>query len=290
MAVVALALNCGEQFFAIFKFRKGGTTLDPFLEELEKKRAFLTKQINEITAFLSCAPDGKLRCMKKGADYQFYWITEKGNTNGKYIPKKDHRLASLLAQKTYDQTILKFARAELAKIESLIRFLQAHDYKGVYERASEARKKLISPFYVPDKEYVEWWKSRDYEKMGFGENDPGFYTINNERVRSKTEILIANLMHQKNIPYLYEVPLNLLKFGTVHCDFCGLNVRKRKTLYHEHFGMMDDPEYCEKALRKINAYQKNGYILGDNFIATFESKNQPLDMQALEKILDYYYL
>lgn len=263
---------------------------DRLLEELEKKRSFLKRMIEEKSSFLKNVPSGQLKCMNKESGPQYYWITEKGKTNGKYISKKNLNFAALLAQKSYDLTVLKYAKAELAKIEDLISLLRSHSLGSVYENASAARKGLIRPIYLPDDEFIEQWKGRTYEKKGFAENDPPFYTMNKERVRSKSEILIANLMYQKSIPYLYEVPVKLIGYGTVYCDFGGLNVRKRKTMYHEHFGMMDDPEYCEKALRKIDAYQRNGYFLGDNFIATFESRNHPLDMRYLERLLDHYYL
>ena len=263
---------------------------DSLLKELEIRRSFLIDTINEMTSFLRDVPRGQLKCMNKKKGPQYYWITEKGETNGKYIPKQNLDFAAVLAQKCYDQEILKQAKKELAEVETLIALLRSHALDRVYENASEARKALIDPIRLPDDEYVKQWKSRDYVKKGFGKDDPPYYTMNNERVRSKTEILIANMMARKNIPYLYEVPVTLIGFGTVYCDFGGLNVRKRKTIYLEHFGMMDDPEYCAKALRKINAYQNNGFFLGDNFIATFESRNQPLDMRSLERLLDHYFL
>ena len=49
---------------------------------------------------------------------------------------------------------------------------------------------------------------------------------------------------------------------------------------------MDKPEYCEKALRKLQAFARNGIVLGQNLIATFESENVPLDMNVLEKMLE----
>ena len=241
---------------------------DSLLEGLEIRRSFLIKTINDMTSFLHNVPKGKLKCMNKKKGPQYYWITEKGKANGKYIPKTKLDFAAALAQKAYDQEILKQAKTELAEVEALITLLRSHALDRVYENTSEARKALINPIRLPDDEYVKQWKSREYVKKGFEKDDPQYYTMNNERVRSKTEILIANMMVQKSIPYLYEVPVKLIGFGTVYCDFGGLNVRRRKTIYLEHFGMMDDPEYCAKALRKINAYQNNGYFLGDNFIAT----------------------
>ena len=46
--------------------------------------------------------------------------------------------------------------------------------------------------------------------------------------------------------------------------------------------MMDNPEYAEETCRKIQRYGQEGYILGVNFIATFESKNVPLSSTTID--------
>ena len=263
---------------------------DRLLVELVEKRKFLVKTIKEMTSFLREAPEGRLRCTKKGGRAEYYLITEKGDTKGKYIHKSDQGLAALLAQKSYDQKILKMVKIELTRVDNLINIIRSHDLVGLYAHLPEMRKELVNPIYLPDEEYVKQWKDRQYDRLEFKEDEAEFYTLADERVRSKVEILIANMMYQKKIPYHYEVPVKLVRLGIVFCDFEGLNVKKRRTMYHEHFGMMDDPEYCERALRKISDYQRSGYHLGENFIATFESKKQPLDMRLLEKLMDHYYL
>lgn len=77
--------------------------------------------------------------------------------------------------------------------------------------------------------------------------------------------------------------LKLAGCGTVYPDFTILDVMRRREIIFEHFGMMDNPEYANKAISKINAYIRNGYMLGDNFMFTFESRQQPIDMKNFEK-------
>ena len=48
---------------------------------------------------------------------------------------------------------------------------------------------------------------------------------------------------------------------------------------------MGDSEYMTKALKKINDYAKSGYVLGKNFIATFESSSVPVNSNMLISIL-----
>lgn len=52
-------------------------------------------------------------------------------------------------------------------------------------------------------------------------------------MRSKSEVIIADLLNKEGIPYRYEFPLYLKEFNTVYPDFTILNVRKRKEIYWE---------------------------------------------------------
>ena len=66
---------------------------------------------------------------------------------------------------------------------------------------------------------------------------------------SKSEIILADLLNRNGIPYRYEYPVHLKGWGKVYPDFTLLDVRKRREIYWEHFGMMDDSEYAEKAIQ-----------------------------------------
>ena len=74
-----------------------------------------------------------------------------------------------------------------------------------------------------------------------------------ERVRSKSEILIANSLNEMNIQYRYEYPIRISN-TTFYPDFYILNLRRRKEYIWEHFGRMDDIEYARNAIRKIRYF------------------------------------
>ena len=115
-----------------------------------------------------------------------------------------------------------------------------------------------------------------------------YYTDKGERVRSKSEILIANALNRNHIPYRYECPLYLAGYGTIHPDFTVLNVRLRKEMYWEHLGMMDEPEYIEDALNRISLYEKNHYFPGDRLILTHETLRHPLNSKNIENMIFQY--
>ena len=72
---------------------------------------------------------------------------------------------------------------------------------------------------------------------------------------------------------------------TIYTDFTILKMPERKEVYLEHFGMLDDEEYFEKMLIKLNTYEKNGIYLGINLFFTYETSRKPLNTKALNNQL-----
>ena len=114
-------------------------------------------------------------------------------------------------------------------------------------------------------------------------------------MRSKSEVIIADALLRSGVPYCYEVPLKLKRIGesgnvTFHPDFLCLNVRTRREFYWEHFGMMDDADYKDNAVGKLNLYAENGFLPGRNLIITMESGVESLDTRVVEKMIKEFLL
>ena len=107
-------------------------------------------------------------------------------------------------------------------------------------------------------------------------------------MRSKTELIIAEMLEKKSIPFHYEKPLFLKGQGTIHPDFTVLNVAQRKSLFWEHMGMMDDDLYRDYALERINQYILAGYFPGRDLILTHETSSRPIRTAILERVIDEY--
>lgn len=118
-----------------------------------------------------------------------------------------------------------------------------------------------------------------------------FYTIKGERVRSKSEKIIADELYRNGIPYKYEMPMELegwKKKVLIYPDFTVLNKRTGKKWIIEHLGMMDKPAYYENAMQKVSTYEKNGILLGDRLIVLHETSGTPLNTVVLKKYIEKY--
>lgn len=197
-------------------------------------------------------------------------------------------IAERLAQKDYDLKLLKILQKQLSAIDRFLKHYDPDAAVKVYEQLSKPRKQLVTPEFMTDDEYVKQWLGTPYQKLGFRPNEPEYYTLNNERVRSKSEIIIANTLRSNNIPYRYEFPVYSDGILIAAPDFNCLNVRTRKEYYWEHLGMMGDEAYLNKNIKKIEQYSMAKDFDESRLILTFESDKHPLNTRIIEEKIRRY--
>ena len=259
---------------------------------MSQLKDFLKTQINLFTTMrervlqaLSQAPRGKLRISCSRNRVQYYHRKEASDITGTYLSGEDAALIRSLAQKDYDEKALKLIDLTISAYEKCLAVLPEKSLQDICAKMPPHRRKLIEPLVESDEEYARRWQQETYEHKEISEDTPVFITNRNEKVRSKSEMLIANDLDYQEAQYHYEKPLMLEGFGLVHPDFTVLNVRRRREYVWEHFGSMDKPDYVERNMKKLNAYFLNGYIPGVNFIMTLETKDAPLDMRIVREFI-----
>ena len=254
-----------------------------------KARAdYLMDLIAEKSVALEGLSGEKIR-VSSGKSGRHYLVKFEGGTE-KYLRKSEMDLARKIVQGEYDERIVAAARSELVTLRALLNKYDKGTVEEIYDALAPARRELVEPILMPDDEFIRKWLDEPYEKAWFGPGEHGYCTSNQLLVRSKSEVIFADKYAEHSIPYKYEYPLYLEGFGTTRPDFTLLKIKYRRVIYHEHFGMMDDPEYAERAIRKIHAYEDNGYILGRDLIATFETKSDPIDASDAEMLIRRYLL
>ena len=250
----------------------------------------MEKMSKKIEEALKKRPDGQLRISKCRTTTQYYHKIKDGHPNGKYIRKSQQKLIGQLAQKEYEEKVYEILCQKICLLRKFMMEYLKLDVVSVYEQFPTEKKKWIIPYLMSDEMYQEQWINVEYNGKLFSDNTPLIFTDKGERVRSKSEKIIADKLYAMNIPYRYEYPIQLKGYGTVYPDFCVLNVRTRKEYYLEHLGMMDSQEYLEKAISKIHTYERNKIYQGKQLILTFETKMQPLDTRTLEGLFKEYFL
>ncbi len=261
--------------------------------ELEQERDNLVRLMPKLEKEISKAPEGSLVTLKARGKYpQFYHYIEgdrERGKNGRYLPKKELKLVRRLAQKQYESEVLECVKKRANAIAVFLKQYQENDAEAIYEKLSEERKAIVIPVIETDEMFECAWGESIRANANEFPKEIELYTEAGECVRSKSEKILADGFRRIGIPYVYEPELELADGSRMYPDFALLHKGKRKTIYFEHFGLMDYPEYSAKAIKKITKYEENGYWLGDNFLCTFETSENPLDMRMVEKMLKHYF-
>ena len=235
------------------------------------------------------APQGHLRIAQRGGNRppQFYYINSEDGKHFKYLHKAQLSLIKRLAQKDYDSKLIKLLQSHIKALEKYITSTEG-TIEQLYSSLNPTRQSLIIPATLTDSQYIEEWQNVTWKGRPFTEDTPEYITARNERVRSKSEVIIADTLSRMNIPYKYEYPLELKNNNRFYPDFLCLNLRTRQEFLWEHFGMMDLSDYLENAVGKIKIYNENNYFIGKNLIITMETQNNPINIHQIQQLINAY--
>ncbi|MCK4246940.1 MAG: hypothetical protein KAX04_00180 [Methanomicrobia archaeon] len=136
------------------------------------------------------------------------------------------------------------------------------------------------------KKYVDEIKGEKGEKAATGwyEETKIHRTLSGDMVRSKSELIIANLLYERNIPFEYEKQLygSDGRFGPLP-DFTI--VWNGKEWYWEHLGMLEIEEYKSHWEVKKEWYKAHG--LSKRLIITEEREG--VDSKKFVEIIQKYF-
>lgn len=255
---------------------------DRMLKEHQK----IEKQVEKLQLQLKHFPDGKLICSRNGKYSKWY---RSDGTNKVYIPKNERHLAEQLAFKKYLSLQLKNLLQEKKAIEF---YLRHHDVNaGQVEQTLmnlPGFKELLFKHYTPLTQSLAEWMNSPYEKNPNHPENLIHKTYSGELVRSKSESMITSALFKNEIAFRYECILQCGKIS-LFPDFTIRHPETGDFFYWEHFGLMDDLVYCKKACSKLQLYTSNGIIPTIQLITTYETKENPLTSDMVEKIIEHYF-
>lgn len=253
----------------------------------------MERAAGKILAALGDFPTGRLRVSPHRGSYQYFHVAaenSKAGSRGTYIPKAQRSLACELAQKSYNETVADLLARGAATLENALHEFEHLKIEKIIDAQGPGRCPLISPVYLSDAAYANRWQKVEYQGKFFNEDDALLITAKGERVRSKSEVIIANMLNQLKVPYRYEYPLQLSSGRVIYPDFTCLNVRTRDEFIWEHFGRMNDADYQTKTFKKLDGYALDGYVHGVNLIYTMENDLRPVNPQTIEILVKQFLL
>ena len=140
---------------------------------------------------------------------------------------------------------------------------------------NKARQLLVTPIEPTWDQLLTKWYEEEYQGKEFKEGTPLILTEKGERVRSKSEKILADYFYRKTSLTNMKKPLHLKGIRySVSRFYIFYQKRLIKKYNWEHEGMMDKQDYARAAVRKIELYQINHIYPGDRLIITFETEQK----------------
>ena len=255
-------------------------------DQICMERDKIVSKMNHLRTTLKEMPNGHLICTKNGTHVK--WYRSDGITPV-YLSKKNMDLAEKLAAKKYYQYQFEELTQELNLLE---RYICHHNKIKVKSLSllneSSYYKELLSSVFLPNKENLLQWSLQSYPHNTSYPENLVHQCLAGHKVRSKSEVIIANTLYLHKIPYRYEAGITLddIQFFP---DFTICHPKTFRTFYWEHFGMMDQPAYCDSSFNKLKIYAHHKIIPSINLITTYETQNHPIDSEKIEALIQKYF-
>lgn len=241
------------------------------------------------------ADPGRVEVLRPSASGYHYVYTCKdpltGKRQRKYLSdgKAENHLASRLAQTAYQAELRKLLEQRIPQLQNLLIDFEDHELERVYCDLHPGRQSIVTPIEPTRDQRLRQWDETPYTGLKMAIQDGYFETNKGERVRSKSEKILADRFLDLGIAYKYECPLISRGRTTLYPDFTFYDPAYNREFYWEHFGMMDDPVYAKKTCQKLEEYGWRGIFLGDRLIVTFEMSNKPLNLKYVNQLIAHHF-
>ena len=254
-------------------------------ENIKNRIEEINKELEKITKLDKKFPQGELQCFKNENRYKWKVKEENGI---RYLPKTERNQAEILALKKYYEYRKKELESEAAGWEAYLKKTDKMKINSEHLLNHPEYGKLLAKNFRPLDKELERWQEEPYEKCTKHPENLLVQGTHGKMLRSKSEAIIDRMLYQNKIPFHYEEKL-VLDGIILYPDFVIRHPFTGQYFYWEHFGMMDNPDYCNHACDKIKLYCRHGIIPSVNLILTYETKQCPLNADKVEMILQEYF-
>lgn len=257
-----------------------------FYSKAVRKYNLIRDEIREIEEQMRRLPEGSFSCQRNGK--YFKWRVTKGKKQY-YIARTERKLAEQFALKKYLSCRLACLKNEETAIQSYLdihnRFVKTTD--EVILKHPEYRK-LLSPFKKVINMEAEKWMNRPYKTNPHYPEDLIHETSFGLKVRSKGEQMIAEELFRRGFKFHYEEEL-VLGDAVYYPDFIVWHPKTNRLVIWENVGRIDKPKYVFRFINKFQHYLQYGYYPTVNLILSFDTKEYPLTMERIERIIEMYF-
>lgn len=268
------------------------------MDHLKKILTELLETRKNYSKELSALPPGALLYQKNHGSDQFLYSTGSGGRRQRRGITNNRQMLAKLARKAFLRETLRILDHNIACLQAAQDGWQDYDpqkvigiLQGPYQRLPEEyffdRNQLTIDLHLDEEARARAARHRDWGERPFTQStykpeEKTHTTSRGLKVRSKSEVAIAEMLYRYGVPFRYEQVL-----WTDNSDFAPdftFEDGNWNPFYLEHAGMLDDPEYADRHIRKLWRYHSEGITMGKELLVTWD-RDGTLNMPTVEAII-----
>lgn len=251
------------------------------MEMLKHLMGKLQSEQKQAFSELSRLPEGRLLQEKHGERIYYYHLLGVGKDRVKIGITKNTDLVYQLAHKEYLTMTLRKLAQGMKCIDGIAANMDFNAWQDAAEEVTKKFPALATEVFFFGNQYDPNPRSKSTMFIG----GTIHRTQKGIKVRSKSELFIADMLESLGIPYQYEVEL---PYGGHHfCpDFTVIRPRDGKSIFWEHFGMTHDENYLRKMDLKLDRYRNMGILPWENLMISYDREDGSLDASLIRALIE----
>lgn len=244
----------------------------------EKMLAELEETLQKANEEIEDCPIGTLMQEKRGERTIFFQVNKTEGKRTRKVITKEVGLIQGLERRAYLEQERAVLETDIKAVRSLARTYRTPYYEDIMELLP-ARLRSLPPMYTSLDE-LSVWAAEPYRQSTYKPERKVHTTSRGLKVRSKSELLIAEKMYELNVPFRYEQVLTIGEIDFAP-DFTILK-NDGKIVYWEHCGLTGNAKYMNRHKWKMSVYEEAGIVPWKNLIVTYDDEYGFLDMVIVE--------
>lgn len=226
---------------------------------------------------------------QKGTSSQKYYVIKKGSCKRKYLGVDGSEKVIKMKAARYYKKLLQVIERDIELLESLDKDYVLPDHEVINSLLPKVYRTDMPPVLMPSSgAAAEWKRKKEAEKATYEPYRPEdlkYTAKDGTKMRSLSEVLIANYLLSLGITFVYELPLK--DHGdTILPDFTILSPVDNKTeIIIEHQGAMGSETYQWKFIHTVLFFLQTNKVPNKDVFFTFNHLNKDPDLRQIDSIL-----
>lgn len=241
--------------------------------------ADLKKRFDNANVEYKKCPRGHIGQENRNGKQKLFHVYEENGKRKRVVVNDESQLPAQLTRKRYLEEEMEVLDKDIVALERFITTYIEPIPEKIIERLPEKYKTMPEDYFF----YRQRWATEPYEQSAYKPEEKVQVTSRGLKVRTKSEVVVAEMLDAAGITYRYEQMIHIEGFSFAP-DFTILT--KEGIVYWEHAGKIHEEHYRNRHKWKLSMYEKAGIVSWENLIVTYDNAKGGLDTRIIRSEIE----